>query len=54
MGAGKTSVGRVLAGRLGWTFEDLDVRIERRERRSVAEIFELLEKPVSGAQSKRL
>jgi len=39
MGAGKTSVGRVLAGRLGWTFEDLDVRIERRERRSVAEIF---------------
>jgi shikimate kinase len=39
MGAGKSSVGRVLADRLGWTFEDLDARIERRERRTVAEIF---------------
>jgi shikimate kinase len=39
MGAGKSSVGRVLADRLGWTFEDLDARIERRERRTVPEIF---------------
>ena len=39
MGAGKTSVGRVLAQQLNWAFEDLDERIERRERRSVAEIF---------------
>ena len=39
MGAGKSSVGRALSERLGWTFEDLDQRIERRERRRVHEIF---------------
>jgi len=39
MGAGKTSVGRALAGRLNWRFEDLDDRIENRENRSVAAIF---------------
>ena len=40
MGAGKTSVGRALASSLGWQFEDLDDRIQRRERRSVGEIFQ--------------
>ena len=39
MGAGKSSVGRVLAQRLQWLFEDLDDRIERRERRTVPQIF---------------
>jgi len=39
MGAGKTTVGRALAQRLGWTFEDLDDRIQLREGRSIAEIF---------------
>ena len=39
MGAGKSSVGRALAAFLDWTFEDLDQRIEARERRTVAEIF---------------
>jgi shikimate kinase len=39
MGAGKSSVGRALGQRLNWLFEDLDDRIEQRERRSVAEIF---------------
>lgn len=39
MGAGKSSVGAALAGRLNWIFEDLDDRIERRERRTVAQIF---------------
>jgi len=39
MGAGKSSVGRALARRLNWIFEDLDDRIERREGRTVAEIF---------------
>jgi shikimate kinase len=39
MGAGKSSVGRALGEQLGWGFEDLDERIERRERRKVAEIF---------------
>jgi shikimate kinase len=39
MGAGKSSVGRALGQRLNWVFEDLDDRIETRERRTVAEIF---------------
>ena len=39
MGAGKSSVGRALGQRLNWLFEDLDDRIEQRERRTVPEIF---------------
>ena len=39
MGAGKSSVGRVLGQRLNWVFEDLDDRIERREGRTIAAIF---------------
>jgi len=45
MGAGKTSVGRALAGRLNWTFEDLDERIERRAQRTVSQIFRDLGEP---------
>jgi shikimate dehydrogenase len=39
MGSGKTSVGRLLAGRLGWDFHDSDEWIERRAGRSIPEIF---------------
>jgi shikimate kinase len=39
MGAGKSTVGQALGRELGWFFEDLDERVERREGRSVAEIF---------------
>lgn len=39
MGAGKTSVGRVVARKLRWRFVDLDDRVEAREGRTVAEIF---------------
>jgi shikimate kinase len=41
MGAGKTSVGRVLGLRLDWPFEDLDGRVEAREGKSVAQLFEI-------------
>ena len=40
MGAGKTSVGRVLSRRLGWRFEDLDERIQARERQTIKQIFQ--------------
>jgi shikimate kinase len=39
MAAGKTTVARALAARLGWRMEDIDELIEARERRTVAEIF---------------
>jgi shikimate kinase len=39
MAAGKTTVARALAGRLGWRAEDIDELIEARERRTVADIF---------------
>ena len=37
MAAGKTTVARALAARLGWRAEDIDELIEARERRPVAE-----------------
>ena len=40
MGAGKTTVGRHLAHRLGWAFFDTDMEIERAESCSIAEIFD--------------
>jgi shikimate kinase len=39
MAAGKTTVARALAARLGWRAEDVDELIEARERKTVAEIF---------------
>lgn len=39
MAAGKSTVARALATRLGWRAEDIDELIEARERRTVAEIF---------------
>jgi shikimate kinase len=40
MGSGKSTVGRLLARRLGWDFADTDAMVVRRSRRSVARIFE--------------
>lgn len=39
MGAGKTTVAAALAKRLDWRAEDIDDRIERRERRDIPSIF---------------
>lgn len=40
MGSGKTTVGRLLADRLGWNFVDLDAEIEAEQGMSIAEIFD--------------
>ena len=39
MAAGKTAVAELLAGRLGWTVQDVDGILEEEEGRPVAEIF---------------
>jgi shikimate kinase len=39
MGAGKSTVGAILARELGWRFIDLDDVIEASAERTVAEIF---------------
>jgi shikimate kinase len=39
MSCGKTTVARNLGQRLGWRIEDIDERIEARERMTVADIF---------------
>lgn len=40
MGAGKSTVGRLLADQLGWTFLDLDAHLEARAGATVPELFE--------------
>jgi len=39
MGSGKTTVGRLLAARLGWAFADLDDRVVRAAGMPIPEIF---------------
>ena len=39
MGAGKTTVGRIVAEKLGWDFVDLDEVVEKREGAAIPQIF---------------
>lgn len=39
MGAGKSTIGRLLAARTGWTFLDLDAHLEARTGATIAELF---------------
>lgn len=49
MGCGKSTVGRLLAARLGWRFVDLDPLIEESAGISIAQIFERLGEPAFRA-----
>src|SRR6185437_893907 len=40
MGAGKSTIGRALAARLGWTFLDLDTHLEQRTGATIPQLFE--------------
>ena len=54
MAAGKSTVARALAGRLGWRAEDIDELIEARERRTVAEIFQKQGEPYFRAREREI
>ena len=40
MGAGKSTIGRILASRVGWDFLDLDAHLEARTRATIPQLFE--------------
>src|SRR6202041_1849842 len=45
MGSGKSTVGRHLVQRLGWSFFDLDHEIEAAEKTTIAELFDTRGEP---------
>jgi shikimate kinase len=54
MAAGKSTVARALAERLGWRAEDVDELIEARERKTVAEIFQKQGEPYFRAVEREI
>jgi shikimate kinase len=54
MATGKSTVGRHLAARLRWRFEDIDHLIEVREKRTIAEIFAKQGEPYFRAVEKEM
>jgi shikimate kinase len=53
MGSGKTTIGRGVAGRLGWPHFDSDEQIERNTGRTVPEILESDGEPAFRAEEKK-
>ncbi|HYP17485.1 MAG TPA: shikimate kinase [Opitutus sp.] len=53
MGTGKTTIGRAVAQRLGFTLLDTDQEIERQQGRTIAEIFEKDGEPAFRAMERR-
>jgi len=45
MGSGKSTIGRLLAERLGWQFADLDEEIEAQQDTTIAELFDKMGEP---------
>jgi len=45
MGSGKSTIGRLLAERLGWQFADLDEEIEAQQATTIAELFDKMGEP---------
>ena len=54
MGSGKSTVGRLLAARLGWEFVDLDAEIEREGGAKITEIFAKFGEPAFRAIEHRV
>lgn len=54
MGVGKTTVGRRLAGMLGWPFRDADDEIERAAQMSIPEIFATYGEPYFRSGERRV
>jgi shikimate kinase len=54
MAAGKTTVARAIAARLGWRAEDIDELIEARERLTVSNIFARHGEPYFRAAEKEM
>ena len=54
MGAGKSTLGRALGKRLDWKVDDIDVLIERAERRDIPTIFRESGEPYFRAREREM